>query len=138
MYRESLIAAAPNVGLDSLVVTCYPTRSWDIPAVATAVAIPGIWPFFWPVESLDEAALVSAVQFFLDSKRTGQVVVPGLERAWRCFYRRYHRVVEQAVRKYCRAGVSEPDDLVQEVWGEVVAVLRGSPTAAYEGTCLLG
>jgi RNA polymerase sigma factor (sigma-70 family) len=125
MYRESLIAAAPDVGLDSLVVTCSPTRSWDIPAIATAIAMPGNGPFFWPIETLDEPALVSAVQFYLRSKMTGPIAVPGLERAWRCFYRRYHRIVEQAVRKCCREGASatEPDDLVQEVWGEVVAVL---------------
>jgi DNA-directed RNA polymerase specialized sigma24 family protein len=121
----------PDADLDSIALLCWSMGSWDAAKITTVVAIRSDLVFFWPAEWLDDAEIVSAVQSFLQSKRTRVPVAPSQQRAWDHFYRQYHPLVRRTVATSCRreSPVAEPDDLSQEVWGEILVQL---PKLAYD------
>jgi RNA polymerase sigma factor (sigma-70 family) len=120
MCNESVLAAGPWADLVNMEVLCCPIDWWDTTAVTTAVAIPGECPFLWPVDLLDDAALVFAVQLYLRYTIGRLPVTKGLDRVWDWFVATYWRVAEEEVHKSCRCRVSaaDLDDLVQETWME--------------------
>jgi RNA polymerase sigma-70 factor (ECF subfamily) len=48
----------------------------------------------------------------------------GDERAWDEFYARYFNMIAHAVKRYCRPGVDEVDDLIQEVFVNLFRSLK--------------
>ena len=111
MHSKSLIAAASDAGIDSLVVVCWPSDSWN----TTATALPGNLPFFRLVTLLDVGEIMRIVQFCLRADpRT-----PEQEEVLDWFCEEYQPLVKREVMALCPHHAefgAEPDDLCQEVW----------------------
>jgi len=116
----------PDVSLDSAEVFCWSNGCREAATITSAVAIRNDLAYWWPVELLDDATIVLAVQVFLKRKKAGLPIVPGQQQVWDHFYRQYHPLVRRVVAASRRGAVSsiEPDDLSQEVWGEILGQLQ--------------
>jgi RNA polymerase sigma factor (sigma-70 family) len=115
----------PDMDHSSTGLLCCSNGCWDSAAITTVVAIRSDLGCLWPVEWLDDAAIVLAVQSYLHCRKAGRPAAAHQEQAWDRFYREYHPLVRRTVAVSCRfaAQASERDDLSQEVWGEIVAQL---------------
>jgi len=110
---------ARDARLESLVVVC----DGQSPITTTAVVDGSIC--FPPVESLNDAATVLFVQFYLRCKRARLPTMPHEDKAWEWFFARCDPVVRRSLASYGRAAalLAHRDDLRQEVWGEVLDTL---------------
>lgn len=123
MCNESFIAA-PNVGLDSLVVTCWPAMT----VLTSAVATPPDLPFALAARLLGEERIVPLLQrCFRARQRTSKQ-----EEVLCWFWRQFQPLVRQEVGAFRRRAIfgMELDDLCQEAWlemGNALPELRYDP-----------
>jgi RNA polymerase sigma factor (sigma-70 family) len=130
MYGILCPANESGSDLESIVVFCSST-AWSDAAITSAMALREDLADWRPVEWLDDAAIVLAVQSFLRRKKARPPASPSQQQVWDHFYRHYHRLVRYTVASSCRRAVPtvEADDLSQEVWEEIVFQL---PRLAYD------
>jgi hypothetical protein len=121
-----LLADECDARLDSIVTVCWTAGCWwQTTAIAGIVALPTDL-LLCPVGSTDDlAALVSETQSYLGCLRIGCPAPPHLHHAWRSFHRQWEPLIRRMTADACRHAMPavDHDDLVQEVWQEIVTKL---------------
>ena len=126
MWTESFIVAAPELGIDSLVLDCCSIGCCEEAATTTAFGLGGSLWLVSGVRALDcDEVLLFEVRSFLCCK-TKKLPIPRLlQRAWDVFHGRYAPLIHREVKSLSHpAHVGhEHEDLVQEIWKAIVAQL---------------
>lgn len=115
----------PNTHLKSIELLCGSPHCWSAAKISSAVAIRNDSCWLWPFEWLDDAAIVWAVQGYLQCVKAGFPPTLSQEHAWSHFYKQYAPVVRRVIAASSRQALptTEADDLSQEVWKEIVVQL---------------
>jgi RNA polymerase sigma factor (sigma-70 family) len=85
----------------------------------------------------DDATILANVQAYFSCLAENRPVPADLAQAWEAFYERYDSLVRRVVLTFCRRRPSaltvDHDDLVQEVWAEILAHLPNLTYSAVRG-----
>ena len=126
MWTESFIVAAPDLGIDSVVLDCCSIGCCEEAATTTAFGLGGSLWLVSGVRALDcDAAMLFEVQSFLYCKAIKSPIPRLLQRAWDVFHRWYAPLVRREVETISHPALrgQELDDLDQEIWKAIVAQL---------------
>lgn len=126
--HTTLIAGERDVRLDSVVLVCWTAHCWQTTAIAGSVSPPKSMSLLCIARSTDDVAtLVFETQYYLGCLRAGCSVPVHLGHAWNSFHQKWEpliRRVAEAVNHRTLPAVDH-DDLVQDVWHEIVRKLPG-------------
>ena len=125
-HEKGLAVRGFNAILESMVLTCCPGDYRETGTVTTVVAARhGLRLVRLAASRDDETAAVLDLQLYLLCRRIHCSTPPHLTQRWDSFYEQGKGWVRQVVARSCPPATSAADveDLVQEVWREVVLVL---------------
>lgn len=126
--HTTLIAGECDARLDSIVSICWTAACWQTTMIAGAVALPtnsSLLCIAGPID--DVASLVFETQYYLGCLGIGCPIPPRLDHAWKAFHREWEPLIRRMAATVCRRTLPAVDceDLVQDVWHEIVTKLPG-------------
>lgn len=126
--HTTLMAGEYDARLDSIVSVCWTVGCWHTTATAGIVAPrTGSSLLCIAAPTDDVVALVFETQYYLGCRRIGCQVPPRLNHAWKAFHREWEPLIRHMAAVACRRALPavDYDDLVQDVWHEIVKKLPG-------------